>query len=124
KIIEKQLVCQVLNVELEIHRHAFLLHQVRAYGKVQDHSWTNPPSLKINFVVQPRIESLRDELSQRRSRVDVRGHARIIASAKARIQSGTMMAVTYMKLRFVALVVVVGKIQARQKQILRILADE
>ena len=31
EIVEKQLVCQVLNVKLDVHRHSFFLHQVGAY---------------------------------------------------------------------------------------------
>src|SRR5215216_722972 len=124
KIVEEQLVGQVLNVKLEVHRHPFLLHQVRAHREIQNRSRTHPPSLKVDFVIQTRIEALGNEVCDCRPRLDVHRHAGIVTSAKARIQSGRTMVVTNLKLRFVALVMVVCELEAFQKQILRIFAQK
>src|SRR5690349_5324310 len=62
EVVKKQLVCQVLNVELEIQRDAFFLHQVRADREVENRARTNAATLEIDLVEQPRIEAFSDKL--------------------------------------------------------------
>ena len=124
EIIQIQLICQVLDVKLDIHRYAFLLHQVGAHGKIQNRPRFDAPTLKVDFVEQTRVESFGNEVSQGRSRLDVNRHAGIIPSIKTRVDSGRSMRVTDLKLRFVSLIVIVSELQSVQKKVLRILTKE
>ena len=112
KIIQIQLVCQVLDVKLDIHRDAFLLHQVSAHREIENRPRPDTPTLKVDFVEQTRVESFGNELSQGRSRLHIDRHTGIISSVKTRIDSGRPVRVADLELRFVALVVVVGELQA------------
>src|SRR6185437_15346002 len=118
EIIEKQLIRQVMHVKLEVHRHSFLLHQVRADREIENRARPHTPALKIDLVVQTRIEPLRDEVRERRSGIDVRRHAGVVASAETRIKARRAMVITDLKLRLVALIMIVGELQTVQKQVL------
>src|ERR1051326_1453166 len=71
EVVEKQFVRQVLNIELQIHRDAILLHEVGADRLVENRSRTNAAALEVDFVEQPRVKTLRHEIGERRRRMDI-----------------------------------------------------
>src|SRR6185503_5515612 len=86
KIVEKQLIRQVLHVKLDVHGDAFLLHQIRADREIEDRARPHAPALKVDLIVQTRIETPRDEVGERRSGFDIGRYAGVVASTETRIQ--------------------------------------
>ena len=87
EVVKKQLVRQVLNIELKIQRHALLLHQVRADREVENRPRANSAALEIDFVEQPRIEPFSDKVGESRFRFHVDRHARIVTSIEDRVET-------------------------------------
>ena len=111
-------------VELKVQRRAFFLQQIRTNREIEKSSRTNAAALKVNLVIETRIETGGDELRQRCVGIDIRGNTRIVPAAKRRINPRRFMVVAELELGLVSLIVVGRKLQALKLKFLRILAEK
>src|SRR6266508_1939100 len=124
EIVKKQFVSKVLHVELNVHRHALLLPEIRANRKVQDCSRPNAASLEIDLLIETRIKALTDEIGECGAGLYIRRHTRVVPTAESRIEPRSTMVVAQLKLRLISLVMVVGEFETCNLETLRIFADE
>src|SRR5215213_4845972 len=71
KVVEEQLVRQVLDVELKVERRSLVSQQIRTDGEIEDSARANASALEVNLVVEPWVEALTDEIGERRARLDI-----------------------------------------------------
>ena len=124
EIVEKQFVCQILNAELDVQRDPLLLPQIGADREVENGPGTDTASLEIDLIVESGVETLCHKIAERGARLYIRRHARVVPTAESCIEAGAPMVVAQLKLRLIALVVIVGEFDVRYLETLSILTQE
>src|SRR5215469_12128538 len=116
KVVEVQLVSQVLDVQCELNADPLFSTEIDPGGKIQDRPGLDSAALEINFIKEAEIESLADKLLQRGAGFHVHRNSGVVAAAKRSPPTGPLVCVADLELPFVPLVMVIRKPEAGRNQ--------
>src|SRR5262245_48844289 len=116
KVVEVQLVSEVLDVHCELNADSLFSTEIDPSGKIQNRPGFDSAALKINFIKEAGIESLADKLLQRDAGFHVHRNSRVVAAAKGSPPTGPLVCVADLELPFVPLVMVIRKPEAGRNQ--------